>query len=240
MATLTEIAPDVFRMSCFNAQGNFQFNSFLIRDDEPTLVHTNLRANFADLRETVAKVVDPTQLRWIWFSHFEPDECGALNDWLGLAPGAAPVCSFVAARVAMGDFSIRPAKVLGNDTLATGRRRLRVIDTAHVPHGWDASMLFEETERTMFVSDLFGHGGDVEPIITGDVVGRTEKYTVAQMHGPMAHATPYTARTSKILDGLAALQPKTLAAMHGSSYAGDGAKALTDLDAMWRRTIAQA
>ena len=240
MATLTEIAPDVFRMSCFNTQGNFQFNSFLVKDDEPTLVHTNLRANFADLRETVAKLVDPAKLRWIWFSHFEPDECGALNDWLGIAPNATPVCSFVAARVAMSDFSIRPPKVLGAERLTTGKRRLRVIDTPHVPHGWDASMLFEETERTMFVSDLFGHGGDVEPIISGDVVGRAEKYTIAGQAGPMAHSVPYTARTKKIIDGLASLQPKTLAAMHGSSYAGDGAKALVDLDAMWQRTIAQA
>jgi flavorubredoxin len=240
MTTLTEIAPDVFRMSCFNAQGNFQFNSFLIRDEEPVLVHTNLRANFDDLRGTVAKVVDPARLRWIWFSHFEPDECGSLNDWLGIAPNATPVCSFVAARVAMGDFSIRPPKVVGNETLNTGKRRLRVIDTPHVPHGWDASMLFEETERTMFVSDLFGHGGDVEPIISGDLVGRCETYTVAQMAGPMAHSTPYTARTTKILAGLSALEPRTLAAMHGSSYAGDGAKALTDLDAMWQRTIAKA
>lgn len=240
MATLTEIAPDVFRMSCFNSQGNFQFNSFLIRDQQPTLVHTNLRANFKDLRETVAKVVNPATLRWIWFSHFEPDECGALNDWLGIAPAATPVCSFVAARVAMGDFSDKPAKVLGNETLNTGKRTLRVINTPHVPHGWDASMLFEETDKTMFVSDLFGHGGDVEPIISGDVVGRAEKYTIAGQAGPMAHSVPYTARTTNIIADLAARKPKTLAAMHGSSFAGDGAKALTDLDTMWQRTIAKA
>ncbi len=230
MATVTEIAPDIYRLTAYNEHANFQFSSFLVKDDEPVLYHTNLRAFFADIRDGVASVLDPASIRWIGFSHFESDECGSLNEWLALAPHAVPVCSFVGARTSVGDFAMRAPRVLGADErLETGSKRFRVIETKHVPHGWDASLMFEETGRTLFCSDLFGHSGDVEALIEGDIVGRTTAYTEAQQEGPMAQSIPFTRETRRILDGLAELGPTTLACMHGSSHAGDGAAALRDL-----------
>ncbi len=230
MATVTEIAPDLYRLTAYNSQANFQFSSFLVKDDEPVLYHTNLRGFFADIRDGVARVLDPATIRWIGFSHFESDECGSLNDWLELAPHAVPVCSFVGARTSVGDFAIRPPRVLeADERIETGTKRFRVIETKHVPHGWDASLMFEETSATLFCSDLFGHGGEVEPIIEGDIVGRTTAYTEVQQHGPMAQSVPFTRETRGILDGLAALAPSTLACMHGSSYSGDAAAALREL-----------
>ena len=120
--------------------------------------------------------------------------------------------------------------MLGADErIETGTRRFQVIETKHVPHGWDACLLFEETEKTLFCSDLFGHSGEVEPLIEADIVGRCNAYTSAQQEGPMSHSTPYTPNTKSILKGLADLKPKTLACMHGSSFTGDGAAALGDL-----------
>ncbi len=230
MATVTEIAPDVYRLTAYNPQADFQFSSFLIKDDEPVLYHTNLRGFFSDIRDGVASVLDPETIRWIGFSHFESDECGSLNEWLALAPHAVPICSFVGARTSVGDFSIRQPKVLeADERIETGTKRLRVIETKHVPHGWDASLMFEETSATLFCSDLFGHSGEVEPIIEGDIVGRTTAYTEAQQQGPMAHSVPFTPETRGILNGLAELAPRTLACMHGSSYAGDAGAALQDL-----------
>ena len=157
MANVTEIAPDVFRLSAFHAPANFQFNSFLVRDAEPLLYHSNLRGFFDEIREAAATVLDPATIRWIGFSHFEADECATLNDWLALAPRAEAVCSFVGARTSVGDFAIRPPRVLGEDErIETGAHRFRVVETKHVPHGWDASLLFDETTRTLFCSDLFG------------------------------------------------------------------------------------
>lgn len=236
MATVTEIAPDIYRLTAYNDQADFQFSSFLVRDDEPMLYHTNLRGYFADIRDAVASVLDPASIRWIGFSHFESDECGSLNDWLALAPHAEPVCSFVGARTSVGDFAMRAPRVLGSDErLETGTKRFRVIETKHVPHGWDASLMFEETGRTLFCSDLFGHSGQVEPIIESDIVGRTTSYTEAQQQGPMAQSVPFTRETRGILDALAELEPRTLACMHGSSYAGDAGKALRDLGGVLER-----
>ena len=236
MATVTEIAPDIYRITAYHPQADFQFSSFLVKDDAPLLYHTNLRGFFDETRDGVASVLDPASLRWIGFSHFESDECGSLNDWLALAPNAQAVCSFVGARTSVGDFAMRPPRVLDADErIETGSKRFRVIETKHVPHGWDASLMFEETSATLFCSDLFGHSGEVEPIIEGDIVGRTTSYTEAQQQGPMSHSIPFTPETRTILDGLADLGPKTLACMHGSSYAGDAATALRDLGGVLER-----
>jgi flavorubredoxin len=75
MPETTEIAPDLYRISVFVPEINLQFNHFLIRDEQPMLFHTGLRAMFPGVLEEIRKVIDPTTLRWIGFSHFESDEC---------------------------------------------------------------------------------------------------------------------------------------------------------------------
>lgn len=112
MTTVMEIAPDVYRISTFVPQANLQFNQFLINDDEPLLYHTGMRSLFPDVREAAAKVIDPSQIRWIFGSHFEVDEWGALNEWLEAAPSAKPICSIVAAGVNLSDFASRPPRGL--------------------------------------------------------------------------------------------------------------------------------
>ncbi|MDP3920353.1 MAG: hypothetical protein Q8R76_06065 [Candidatus Omnitrophota bacterium] len=80
----------------------------------PLLFHTGMRAHITATRDAVRKVLDPARLRWLSFSHFEVDECGALNEWLRLAPEATAACSVVGARVNLADFSERPARELND------------------------------------------------------------------------------------------------------------------------------
>src|SRR6185436_7184210 len=135
---VTEIASDLFRISTFHPEFAIQFNQFLIRDDEPFLMHTGLKKMFATTLEAVATVVKPSQVRWIGYSHFEPDECGALNQWLKTAPQAQAVCSFVGKLVMLDDYAERSARALNDDeVLEIGRRRLQFLSTPHVPHCWD-------------------------------------------------------------------------------------------------------
>ncbi|HYG35504.1 MAG TPA: MBL fold metallo-hydrolase [Clostridia bacterium] len=230
MAKIDEIAPDVYRISIYVPDIDMQFNHFLIKDEEPLLFHAGLRAFFPQLREAVARVLEPTKLRWISWSHFESDECGALNHWLELAPGAEPVCTLVGKLVSVDDFSNRPAHGMPTNTvLSTGKYRFRFCDSPHIPHGWDAGVLFEETNRTLFCSDLFHHFGDVEPLTQADLIGRTCKALQILQSGPLAGYMPYTPQTEGVLNHLADLNPRTLAVMHGSSYAGDGRTALRNL-----------
>ena len=235
---VTEVAPDVYRISTFNPQFGIQMNQYLVKDDEPFLMHTLLRKMFPVTLEGVASVVDPATVRWIGFSHFESDECGALNHWLAIAPQAQAVCSFVGGMVSVNDFADRPARALADgEVLETGRRRLRFLSTPHVPHCWDAGLFFETGDRTLLCSDLFFHPGDVEELTESDVVGRAAESVRSSLTGPFAHDMPYTPYTDATLRRLAALQPRTICLMHGSTYRGDGERAILDLAGVIRETL---
>jgi len=241
MSVVTEIAPDIYRISTFVPEYRIQFNQFLVKDDEPFLMHTAFRKLFPLTREAIATVIDPALLRWIGFSHFEPDECGALNEYLAIAPRAEPVASFVGAHVMLADFSDKPPRVLADgEVIDTGRHRLRFISTPHVPHCWDAGLFFEERDRTLFCSDLFFHPGDPAALNESSVVAPARDAMTASLTGPMAHDVPYTPHTDSTLQALADLQPRTLALMHGSSFRGDGAGAVRELAKVWKELLGGA
>ena len=224
MTQITEIGPDIYRISTFIPEGNLQFNQFLVRDEQPLLYHTGMKGLFPAVRDAVATLIDPSTLRWIGFSHFEADECGALTEWQTLAPEAIAVCSLVGKIVSVDDVvARRPAQAMADgEVFSTGKYRFRMLLTPHVPHCWEASLLFEETQGTLFCSDLFHQNGDVEPSTSADVVGRFKQTLVEYQQGPLANYMPYTPYTESTLQRLAALKPRTLAAMHGSTFVGDG------------------
>ncbi len=225
-----EIAADVFRISTYDDRVKLQFNQFLVKDDQPLLFHTGMKSIFPQVRDAVAGLIDPAQLSFIGFSHYEPDECGALNEWLTVAPKAQAFGSFVAVNVCLSDFAIRPARVIAdNEVLATGKKRFRFLSTPHVPHAWEAALLFEESGRTLFCSDLFTHAGDLEPVVTAGVTERARATLLEFQKGPLANYLPYTPNTDPIMQRLANLKPQTLAIMHGSSLSGDGGAALRSL-----------
>jgi flavorubredoxin len=239
MTDVTEIAPDIFRINTFVPEANLGFSQFLVRDDEPLLFHTGMKGLFPLVREAVAKLIDPESLRWVGFSHFEADECGSLNEWQTIAPNATAVCSMVAKMVSVDDFApANPAKgMIDGEVLKTGTHRFRFLHTPHVPHCWEAGVLYEEVTGVLFCTDLFHQNGDVEPLTTKDVVGRARETFVEYQAGPLANYMPYTKNTDGELKRLAALKPKILATMHGSVFQGDGEQAINDYSVMIREIL---
>lgn len=234
-----EIASGLFRISTYIPGYDLQFNQFLVIDDEPLLYHTGMKGMFDIVRKAVERILAPASLRWIGFSHFEADECGSLNQWLAIAPQATPLCGHIGATININDYADRRARVLSEtDVLVTGRNHLRFLETPQVPHGWDAGMLFEDTGKTLFCSDLFLQNGNVEPATKKDILERARKTLITFEAGTLANATPYTAKTEGILHRLANLEPRCLATMHGSSYLGDGGAALRHLAVMMKETLA--
>lgn len=238
---IDEIAPDLFRLSVHVPELDMQFNHFLVRDDEPLLFHTGLKGMFPVLQEAVARLIDPTGLRHIAWSHFESDECGALNDWLQLAPRAQPVCTLVGKLVNVDDFALRPALgMTADDVLVTGSHRFRFYRSPHIPHGWDAGVLFEESRKTLFCSDLFHHFGNVAPLTSADLIEPTRSAMRRLQQGPLAGYMPYTRQTDGVLRSLAELKPETLAVMHGSSYRGACDRMLQELAGVVRAEFGPA
>src|SRR5215467_49765 len=238
MPQIHEIAPDVYRISVFFREINLQFNHFLVKDEEPMLFHTGLRRMFPEVREGVAKILDPAKLRWISWSHFESDECGALHEWMAIAPHAQPACGVVGSLVNVNDYCGKECRILTpQDTLSTGKYRFRYYNTPQLPHGWDAGVLFEETQRTLFSSDLFHHDGDVEPLTSNSVIDRVRQSLSGYQTGPLANYVPYTHNTKLILEGLASLQPSTVATMHGSSFNGNCSQSLLDLAEVMKEVL---
>lgn len=241
MTRVAEVAPDHYAISIYVPEFNLRFNHFLIKDEEPLLFHTGMKQMFPLVRDGIARVLDPATIRWISFSHFEADECGALNEWLAVAPRAEPVCGLVAALVSINDFAVRQARVLAHDEiLKTGKYRLRYRQTPHVPHNWEAGLLFEEVTCTLLCSDLFSHEGDVEAVTESDIVERAKRALIEGQNGAFANAYPYTPLTGPILHGLADLRPKQLALMHGSAFVGDAEQALRDLAGTMREVLGQS
>jgi flavorubredoxin len=226
-----EISDGIFRISTPvpipAIPGGFTFNQILIRDEAPLLFHTGLRGLFEATRSAIETVLPVSSIRYLGYSHFEADECGAMNAFLALAPGAVPLCGRVGAMVNMGDTADRPPRALADgEELDLGRHRIRWIDTPHVPHGWDAGLIWESATRTLLCSDLFTQPGmELPPATEGDILGPSE----AMRPGAGYFSCLDKARAT--LGRLAELRPGTLATMHGSSFRGDGAALLRALAA---------
>ncbi len=222
-----EIAERIYRLSTFLpavGPSGLTFNQFLVDAEEPLLFHCGQRALFPAVSKAAARVMDLRRLRWITFSHVEADECGALVEWLDAAPAATVAHGAIGCAIWLNDQSPRPPRVLANDeVLDLGGRRVRRLDTPHVPHCWDAGLLLEETTGTLFTSDLFTHAGDPAPVTDGDIAGPAMAAERAFGFTGVTTATPATIRR------LARLEPRTLAVMHGSSYAGAAAPVLEAL-----------
>ena len=224
-----EIASGIYRLSTFVPDvgpTGFAFNQFLIDDEQPLLFHTGPRAMFPLVSAAISTVTPVERLRWITFGHLEADESGAVNEFLAAAPASEVAGGVLGCMVSYNDLCDRPPVPLTDgQVLDLGAHRVRHVDTPHVPHGWDAHVMYEETTGTLLCGDLFSQVGDGPAITSDDVL---EGAAFAE---DIFGATSLTPGTGPAIRALAELAPSTLAIMHGSSYAGDGAAALHALAA---------
>jgi len=223
-----EIADGIYRINTpidFPDGQGFSFNQYLLVADEPLLWHTGPRRMFPLVSEAIAAVMPIERLRYVGLSHFEADECGAMNELLAAAPAAVPLCSQVAAMVSVTDVADRaPLALADGEQLVLGRHTLQWFDTPHVPHGWDCGLLMETSTGTFLCGDLFTQPGHGDQALTdGDILGPSEAFR--QPMDYFAHAPQTTATLLR----LAQQKPRTLACMHGSAWRGDGGALLRHL-----------
>jgi flavorubredoxin len=226
---ISQIADGIYRLSTFVPEvappAGFTFNQFLILGEEPLLFHTGPRRMFPLVREAVSQLMPPERLRWISFGHVEADECGSMNDWLAVAPQSLVAQGNTACSVQLDDLADRRPRALQDGEVIDlgGGKRVRFIDTPHTPHAWDSGVMFEESTGTLLCGDLFTQVGNGAALIEGDIVGPA---IAAEDLFQYSSLNPDMGRTIR---SLAALAPRTLALMHGPSFAGDGGSALRAL-----------
>jgi flavorubredoxin len=232
--TVDEIAPGIYRLSTLVSEigpTGFTFNQFLVDDEEPLLFHTGHRSMFPSVCEAIERVLPVSSLRWITFGHVESDECGAMNQFLSVAPAAQVAHGALGCMVSIGEMADRPPRAMADgEVIEIGAKRLRHIDTPHVPHGWEARVLFEETTRTLLCGDLFTRLGDGPAVTDGDVVG-----PAMEAEGLFRYSS-LSPNTADVMRTLGDLAPVTLGLMHGSSFRGDGKKALCELATAYEST----
>jgi flavorubredoxin len=234
---INEIANGIYRLSTFVPEiappAGFTFNQFLVLGDEPLLFHTGLRKMFPLIRDAVSRLIPAERLRWVAFGHYEADECGAMNEWLAVAPQAQVAHGQTGCLVSLNDMADRAPRVLQDgETIDLGSgKRVRYIDTPHVPHGWEAGVLFEESTRTLLCGDLFTQLGDGAALTNSDIVAPAivaeDIFNYSSLHPTMGQN----------IRQLAALSPRTLALMHGPSFDGDGSAALCALAGEYERRM---
>lgn len=225
---VTEMGDGIFRLSTFVPDiappAGFTFNQFLISADEPLLFHCGPRGMFQFVSAAVSTIIPVDSLRWISFGHVESDECGSMNQWLEAAPDAQVLFNPLGCMVSLNDLADRPPRAVSDDeAIDLGGKRVRIIATPHVPHGWEAQVLFEETTGTLFCGDLFAHVGNGPPVVNTDIVG------VAMAGEDLFHSTSIGPATAPTIRRLAELRPGRLALMHGSSFEGDATRQLQRL-----------
>jgi flavorubredoxin len=235
---VNEIASGIYRLSTLIKEvepGGLVFNQFLITGEEPLLFHTGMRGLFPQVREAVSKLIAPESLRWITFGHYEADECGSMNEWLAIAPHARIAHGMTGVGVSLNDMADRAPRVLADgETIDLGGARARYLDTPHVPHGWEAGLVFEERTGTLLCGDIFTQYGQGPDFTESDIVGP------AIAGEDIAGYSALNPGMGATLRRLAALKPKTLALMHGPAFQGDCVGALNSLaDDYDRRAVAR-
>ena len=237
---IAEIADGIYRLSTFVPEiappAGFTFNQFLVLGDEPLLFHTGLRRMFPSAREAVARIIPPERLRWIAFGHYEADECGAMNEWQAVAPQAQVAHGQIGCLVSLNDMADRAPRILADAEVIDlgGGRRLRYLDTPHIPHGWDAGVMLEESSGTLLCGDLFTQLGDGPAVTDRDVVGPAIAAEDLFRYSSLNPGMGATIRR------LAKLAPQRLALMHGPTFAGDGSAALRALADDYDRRVREA
>ncbi len=229
---IEEVAEGIYQIASYMPEMDFGFNQYLVTGDEPLLFHTGMRGVFPVVQEHVRQVLDPATLRWITFGHVEADECGSMNLWLAAAPNAQVGAGHTAVMVSLSDLCDRePVAFDDGGEFDTGGHVMRWLDTPHVPHGWEAGVLYDATTKTLFCGDLFSQLGDYKASSTDDLIGP------AIAGEDMFHSSSLAPGSGDHVRRLAELDVTTLALMHGPAFTGDCKQALLDLASDFDRRI---
>jgi flavorubredoxin len=165
---ISEINDGIYRISGIANNLGITLNQFLIVDRDPMLIHTGPIGTYHLIEDRVKEVIPLEKLAYVAFLHFESDEWGGME--FLQAPKIRLVCSDLNSKLNLTGWYNVPVNHISfwdNDTLKTGNKSLRFIMTPHVHH-WDSMMIFEETTKSLFTSDLLIQSGDNHKVVISE------------------------------------------------------------------------
>lgn len=209
-AEISEIKDGIYRISGFVEDYGITFNQFLIDDEKPMLIHTGPVGMYQQVEQKVREVIPIERLSYVAFLHFESDEWGGM-EFLN-APNTRLVCSDLSSKLNLMGWHNIPSDHISfwdSETLKTGKRTFRFLMTPHVHH-WDSMMIFEESTKSFFPSDLFIQPGTNKPVLSDDL----SEAMIALYRGVGIFASEAPVRqTAKRVEKLG---PEMVFPMHGS------------------------
>lgn len=216
MTRIDPVVDDIYRISTWSPGSSITFNQFLIADDRPALIHTGMYGDYEGVRKAISEVLDPSRLQYVILLHFEADECGGMDRFLEEAPASILAGSFLSVALNLSGWNYRGrfSGFKDGETIDLGKHRLRFLETPHVHH-WDSMMLFEETTKSLFPSDLFLQPGEQPPVVTENL--GAEMCAAYRATGIFAHEDP----VRRVVDRVDRLGPEWVHAMHGGSLTRD-------------------
>jgi flavorubredoxin len=215
-ARIDHIVGGIYRISIWSPDAGLTFNQFLIDDEAPTLVHTGRYDDFDAVVAAIGEVLDPARLANLVLLHWEGDENGGMDRFMGRARESRLVGSALSIGLNAAGFGLhqRTQGFRDGDTLELGAHKLRFLETPHVHH-WDSMMVVEETTNSLFPSDLFLQPGERPAVTSENLAG--EMLDAYRTFGIFAHEEPVRAVVRRIAD----LRPDWIHAMHGATITGD-------------------
>jgi flavorubredoxin len=206
---ISEIKDGIHRISGFVEDFGITLDQFLINDEQPTLIHTGPIGMYDKIEEKVKEVIPLEKLTYVAFLHFESDEWGGME--FLKAPKAKLLCSELSSKLNLTGWYNVPADHISfwdNETLKIGKRILRFVMTPHVHH-WDSMMIFEDTTKSLFPSDLFIQHGINKPAISDDL--SQQMLALYRASGIFASEEPVKNTVRRLVK----LSPSMVYPMHG-------------------------
>ncbi len=190
------------------------YNSYLIIDDEITLVDTVKSYLAGDSLARISSIIDPSKIKRIIVNHVEMDHTGALPLLLEHSPGAEVICSSKGEKGLIhhfgSDFTIRPVE--DGESINTGKHTLtfRLTPMVHWP---DNMVCYCPEKKLLFSNDAFGQhlatSERFEDQYHVDIVMQEARKYFANI------VLPYAAQVKKALEALDGLEIGMIAPSHG-------------------------
>ena len=159
---MNEIYNDLYQFTYYIPPIQLSLHQYLLLTEEPILIHTGTFKQSENIIPQIKELLGDRQLKYIFVSHFESDECGGLPVLMREYPGAVTVCSEITARELHGfGYTGTVAAEKNGEKLIGNDFEFSFVDYAseiHLQYG----LLFMEHKRGIFFSsDLMFRLGDM-------------------------------------------------------------------------------